>query len=269
MAELKTTMDIFKLLDHSNCRDCGEKTCLAFAAGVFKGKRQLAECTHLDPEIIKKYSGKSKKAQSIEEDMADAVDQLKSRLADIDLAEAAERVGGRYADGRLTIRILGKDFSMDAAGRFYSEIHVNAWLVIAVLQYVLEGGGTSLAGKWMSFRELRGGMIRNPLFQRRCEVPLKRVADQYPDFFADLLDIFNGKQVDNLFDSDISIVLYPLPLVPMLICYWKPDAEGMESSFHLFFDETAADNLHIEPLYTLVAGFVHMFEKIAGRHGVK
>jgi len=30
MTELKTTMDIFKLLDHSNCRDCGEKTCLAF-----------------------------------------------------------------------------------------------------------------------------------------------------------------------------------------------------------------------------------------------
>ncbi|MEZ4565885.1 MAG: DUF3786 domain-containing protein [Desulfobacterales bacterium] len=92
------------------------------------------------------------------------------------------------------------------------------------------------------------------------------MADDYPDFFADLLGIFDGKQVDNLFDSDISIVLYPLPLVPMLICYWKPD-EGMASSFHLFFDETAADNLGIDPLYTLVAGFVRMFEKIAGRHG--
>lgn len=267
MTELNTTMDIFKLLDHSNCRDCGEKTCLAFAAAVFKGKRRLSECTHLDPEIIRKYSGKSKKAQSIEEDMADAVDRLKSRLAALDLPEAATRIGGHYADGRLTIRVLGKEFSLDAAGHFYSEIHVNAWLVIPVLQYVLEGGGTPLTGKWVPFRELRDGMIRNPLFQRRCEAPLKRVADHYPDFFADLLDIFDGKQVDNLFDSDVSIVLFPLPRVPMLICYWKPDAEGMESSFHLFFDESAADNLAIEPLYTLVAGFAHMFEKISGRHG--
>jgi len=269
MTELKTPMDIFKLLDHSNCRDCGEKTCLAFAAAVFKGRRQLAECSHLDPEIVRKYSGTSKKAQSIEEDMADAVEQLKSRLAGIDFAEAADRIGGRYTGGRLSLRVLGKDFSMDAAGHFYSEIHVNAWLVIPLLTYVLEGGGTPIAGKWVPFRELRDGMIRNPLFQRRCEEPLKRVADQYPDFFADLLDIFDGKQVDNLFDSDISIVLYPLPRVPLLICYWKPDAEGMESSFHLFFDETAADNLHIESLYTLIAGFVRMFEKIAGRHGVK
>ena len=268
MTELKTTMDIFKLLDHSNCRDCGEKTCLAFAAAVFKGKRELSECTHLAPEIIEKYAGKSKKAQSIEEDMADAVDELKRRLADIDLAEAAERTGGRYANGRLTLRILGKEFSMDQAGHFYADIHVNAWLIIPLLNYVLEGGGVPLSGKWVPFRELRDGAVRSPLFQRRCEEPLKRLADHYPDFFADLLEIFDGKQVDNLFNSDISIVLHPLPLVPILICYWKPDAEGMESSFHLFFDETAADNLRIEPLYTLVAGFAVMLEKIASRHGI-
>jgi hypothetical protein len=266
MTELKTTMDIFKLLNHSNCRDCGEKTCLAFAAAVFKGKRRLADCPHLEPEIVKKYDGKTTHAQSVEEDMADAVEQLKARVKEIDLAAAAKRVNGRYAKNKLTVRILGKDFSVDADGRMFSEIHVNHWLVIPFLNYILEGGGTPLSGKWVPFRELPDGQIRNPLFQRRCEEPLKKVADDYPDFFADLLGIFDGKQVDNLFDSDISIVLYPLPLVPMLICYWKPD-EGMASSFHLFFDETAADNLGIDPLYTLVAGFVRMFEKIAGRHG--
>ena len=109
---------------------------------------------------------------------------------------------------------------------------------------------------------------KEPTFQRRCEDPLKRVADEYTDFFSDLLDIFNGKQVDRLFDSDISIVLFPLPLIPILICYWKPE-EGMESSFHLFYDVSSADNLRIESIYTLTAGLVHMFEKIAARHGAK
>ncbi len=268
MAELKNTMEIFKLLNHSNCRDCGEKTCLAFAAAVFKGKRRIEECPHLAPEIIEKYAGNTRRAQSIEEDMAETVEKLKARIADSDLSEAATRVKGRFANGKLTIRILGKDFSVDSTGRLFSEIHINHWLVIPVLTYILEGGGSPIAGKWAPFRELPDGMIRNPLFQRRCEDPLKKMADEYPDFFADLLDIFDGKQVDNLFDSDISIVLYPLPLVPMLMCYWKPD-EGMESSFHLFFDQNAGDNLPIDALYTLTAGFVHMFEKIAGRHGGK
>jgi hypothetical protein len=268
MAELKNTMEIFKLLDKSNCRKCNEKTCLAFAAAVFKGKRQIGECPHLSREIVEKYSGNTKRAQSIEEDMADAVAQLKSRIPAMDLAAAASRTGGLFSGNKLTIRIFGKDFSVDERGHFYSDIHINPWLVIPVLHYILEGGGTPLSGKWVPFRELSNGMVRNPLFLRRCEEPLKRVADEYTDFFADLLDIFDAKQVDNLFDSDISIALSPLPLVPILICYWKPE-DGLESSFHLFFDATAEDNLHIDSIYTLAAGFVHMFEKIAGRHGVK
>ncbi|MDO9263088.1 MAG: DUF3786 domain-containing protein [Desulfosalsimonadaceae bacterium] len=268
MTQLRTTMDIFKLLDKSNCRDCGEKACLAFAAGVFKGRRQLSECPRLDQGIVLKYTGNTRKAQSIEEDMADAVAALKEKIKTIDLSQAAVRVGGRFSDGRLSFRILGKEFGVDSTGRFYSDIHINAWLMIPVLHYIIDGRGTPVSGKWVPFRELKDGMVRNPLFEQRCEKPLKRVADEYTGFFKDLLDIFAGRQVDNLFESDISIVLHLLPRMPMLICYWKPD-DGMDSSFHLFFDATAADNLHIDSLYTLVAGFVHMFEKIAARHGVK
>jgi hypothetical protein len=268
MTQLKTTMDILKLLDKSNCRDCGEKTCLAFAASVFKGKKQLSECPRLGQEIVEKYTGNTRKAQSIEEDMADAVALLKEKIKTIDLSEAALRVGGQFAGDRLIFRILGKEFSVDSSGGFYSDIHINPWLIIPVLHYIIKSAGTPVSGKWASFRELKDGMVRNPLFEQRCEKPLKRVADEYTDFFKDLLDIFAGRQVDNLFESDISIVLHLLPLMPMLICYWKPD-DGMDSSFHLFFDETAVDNLPIDALYTLVAGFVHMFEKIAARHGGK
>ena len=35
MAQPKNAMEIFKLLDQSNCRECGQKTCLAFAGAVF------------------------------------------------------------------------------------------------------------------------------------------------------------------------------------------------------------------------------------------
>lgn len=267
MNKLKTTMDIFKLLDGSNCRDCGEKTCLAFAAAVFKGKRLLSDCTHLDPQFIKTLAGDIPKAQSVEEDMAEKMAALREKIKTIDLSKAAARVGGQFADGRLSLRILGKEFAIDAAGRIFTDIHVNAWLMIPLLSYICEGGGASLAGKWSPFRELKDGMIRNPLFERRCEASLKHLADVYPDFFKDMLDIFDGKQVDNLFESDISIVLQLFPLMPMLVCYWKSD-DGMASSFHLFFDANAADNLPIDGIYTLVAGFTRMFEKIAARHAV-
>ena len=38
-------------------RDCGEKTCLAFAGSVYTGRRDLTECPHLAPEVIQKFSG--------------------------------------------------------------------------------------------------------------------------------------------------------------------------------------------------------------------
>ncbi|MGD8435504.1 MAG: (Fe-S)-binding protein, partial [Syntrophobacterales bacterium] len=59
MSELNTVMDIFKLLDKSNCRKCDLPTCLAFAAAVFKGEKQLADCPSLESEIIERYGGKA------------------------------------------------------------------------------------------------------------------------------------------------------------------------------------------------------------------
>jgi hypothetical protein len=268
VTQLKTTMDIFKLLDQSNCRECYEKTCLAFAASVFKGKRQLCECTHLPKEVIDKHSGKTGKAQSVEEDMRNLMQRLKEKIKTIDLAETAKRIGGEFADNRLTLKVLGKDFHVDSDGGLSSDIHINPWISIPLLHYVLNCPGKAVSGKWISFRELKNGSIQFPLFQRRCEAPLKRVADSYRDLFKDMLGLFNGKKVENHYESDVSLVLHPLPLIPILFCYWEPD-EGLESDLHIFFDETADENLDLESLYTLTAGLVNMLQKISLRHGAR
>jgi len=40
-------LDIWELLPRSNCKQCGEATCLAFAVGLLQHKRELAECLPL------------------------------------------------------------------------------------------------------------------------------------------------------------------------------------------------------------------------------
>ena len=81
-----------------------------------------------------------------------------------------------------------------------------------------------------------------------------------------MLHIFNGQKVENHYESDVSLVLYPLPRLPILICYWKPE-DGLESSLNIFFDSTASDNLDVKFIYSLGTGLATMFEKIALRHG--
>ena len=266
MSKLNNPIEILKLLNKSNCKECDELTCLAFAAAVFKGNKQLAECPHLEADVIERFGGKTEKRKSTEQDMKEAVEQLKRRVATKDLSSAAKRLGAGFSDDKLTIKMCGKNFSVDSKGNLSSDIHVHPWVTIPILSYILNCRGEPVSEKWVPFRELEGGKTWYRLFGQRCEKPLKKLADTYTDLFNDMLHIFNGRQVENHYQSDISLVLHPLPLVPILICYWKQE-DGLESSLNIFFDSTAEDNLNIESLYALATGLVRMFEKIALTHG--
>ena len=259
-------MEIFKLLDKSNCRACNEKTCLAFAAAVFQGRKPLHECTHLDREIIDRFGGKAETQKTMVQEQDDTIRRFKRKITGMDLAAAAQRLGARFSGDKLTVKICGKDFSVDTEGNLSSDIHVHSWIAVPFLNYVINGKGVPASGQWVPYRELKGGKAGYRLFEQRCEKALKRIADTYTDLFEDMIRLFNGRQVENHYESDISLVLHPLPNVPILICYWKPD-DGLESSLNIFFDSTAEANLNIESIYALGTGLVRMFEKLALRHG--
>ena len=262
----KNAMEIFQLLDMSNCRECGEKTCLAFAGAVFQGQRKLAECPKLDQATIQRFTGEAPEQSASEQNRDEYLKQLKREIVGYDLAAAASRVGAMFSNARLTLKVLGKDFSVDTEGNLYADIHINPWVVVPFLSYILHCKGLPVTGNWVSFRELKDGPERYPLFQKRCEEPMKRVADIYTNLFDDLVHLFSGKQVEEQFESDISVVLHPLPKVPIMICYWMPE-DGLESSLNVFFDETADQNLDIGSVFTLGAGLAQMFGKLALRHG--
>jgi hypothetical protein len=258
-------MEVFKHLNKSNCRKCNEATCLAFAAAVFKGTKRIGACPDLDPEIIARYNGQMKNPKPPEAEADEAIAELKNKVRTVDLAQAARRLDGRYGNGKLTLKILGKDFGIDTMGNIFTDIHVHGWVALPVLTYILEGKGTQLSNNWVPLRELAGGKDWYRLFGQRCEKPLKKLADTHTDLFEIVVDLFSGHHVEQQFDSDISVVLHPLPRVPILISYWKPE-DGLESDLHLFFDDTAEDQLNMDAIYTLGTGLTVMFEKIAQRH---
>ena len=266
MTQIKNAMEIFQLLDKSNCGECGDKTCLAFAAAVFKGQKSIDECPKLDREIIERYRDCSGNHNIVDQNRDEHLKMLKDQIAGLDLAAQAKKTGGRFLDGKLTIKILGKSFSVDQEGNIYTDIHVNPWVAIPFLNYIIDGEGLSPTGNWVSFRDLKDGKERYPLFRIRCEEPMKHIADIYTPLFDDMVHLFNAKQVDEQFESDISVVLYPFPKVPVMVCYWLPE-DGLASSLNVYFDETADKNLDNGAIFTLGAGLAQMFEKLAIRHG--
>ena len=117
-----------------------------------------------------------------------------------------------------------------------------------------------------AFQRIQRGKEWQGLFGQQCEKPIKRLADKYSGLFEDILNIFSGKQVARQYSSDISLVLHPLPMAPVLICYWKPE-DGMDSDLTLFFDAATEENIPIESVYALCVGMARMFEKIVQSHG--
>jgi hypothetical protein len=267
MVEIKNTMAIFKLLPKTNCRKCNAPTCLAFAAAVFQGQRQISDCPFVDSALHQDTYMEKAPLAVREEDMNEKLGRLKAKVAQLDLAQRAAILGGRFSNNRLILKILGKEFAVNQDGRLITHIHVNPWIAIPVFDYLLNAKGVTPTGKWGSLRELKGGQAWYKFFDHRCETPLKKIADRYTDFFYDMVHIFDGKQVEKHYDADIAVVLSPLPKVPILVCYLKPE-DGLESDLNLFFDETAIENLSIESIYTISAGLANMFEKIVQRHGV-
>lgn len=55
--KLSSPMDAWKYLPGTNCKECGEKTCLAFASLLLERNKKLEECT---PLLEPKYAAKSK-----------------------------------------------------------------------------------------------------------------------------------------------------------------------------------------------------------------
>ena len=265
MEKPKNAMEIFSLLDKSNCRLCGEKTCLAFAGAVYTGRRKIAECPHLKSTTAASYAeGGAVDERNVEEN--DYVIELKKRVQQLDYREVATRIGVEVNGGLLSLNVCGKPFALDEQVRFHTDLHIISWLIVPILEYICNSKGEVPQGNWISFREIPGGREKYGLFQKRGEQTLKTLADRFPDFFDDIIHMFDGRNVAQQFASDISVVLYPLPLVPIMICYWMPE-DGMESSLNIFFDQTVHANLGIESAFFLGTGLAQMIEKLALHHG--
>jgi Na+-translocating ferredoxin:NAD+ oxidoreductase RNF subunit RnfB len=106
MSHINNPMEIYKLLNGSNCKECNEKTCLAFAVAVFKGKKPIHACPYLEKEVIERYGGAIEKPNTIDEYKAEAIEELKQKISLTDLAEAAKRLGAGFSNNKLTIKIF-------------------------------------------------------------------------------------------------------------------------------------------------------------------
>lgn len=256
-------LEIFRRLNKSNCRKCGLPTCLAFALSVMNDEKRLTDCPHISRELAEELDKKIHK-RGKEKELHELIEPLKKEISVVDFNAVASGLGAELVDTKLRVKCLGKDFTIDRTGNVESLIHINKWVTLPLLKYVITGGNVPLSGKWVSFDELKKASTVTQYFDRRCEEPLRQLAEAHTDIFFDLINIFGGQSVEG-FSADYARIIYPLPKLPFLILYWRPE-EQFESKLRLLLDSTADKYLDVEFIIALGRGIVEMFKRILLRH---
>jgi hypothetical protein len=262
---VRNPLEVYAALPKTNCGRCPARTCLAFASALVRGEGKPVDCPYLDEAAAARIGAHFDGRQPAHHEQEVELRRLRAGLAAVDFEASVERLGATLVGDRLAVKSLGRDFLIGRDGSIASDCHTHAGLAIPLLRYVLFSRGGRPAGTWLPFRELPRAAGRELHFEQMCEKPLRRLVDAHTELLKDLIDLFSGERSVNLFGSDVSLILYPLPRLPVLICYWGPE-DGMESSLHVFLDATAADHLSVEWIHSLCAGLVAMFEKIARKH---
>lgn len=265
MADFKTPLQLYSLLPKTNCGQCREPSCMAFAVAVVQGRKKVGDCPLLDGEAATRISGGMEQRKPRSDDQQEVIDRLRQQVATIDFAAAAPRLGATLSGDKLAIPCLGRDFLLDRQGQMSSPCHVNHWVLIPLLHYLISCQGREAGTQWVAFAELAGAQDWQRFFAHRCEEALRQLVDAHTELVVEILTLLGATTPADSPAADHTLLLLPLPRVPMLVCYWRPE-EHFESRLTILFDRSAEANAAPEALYLLSRGIIEMIRQIIVRH---
>ncbi len=248
------SLDLYKKLPKKNCGRCGLKACMPFAISVVKGDSDIADCPLLSAEEIDAL-----KPSLVSGDWREGlILKLSEEIKTLDLDKIAPGIGAAMEGSDLRLICFGREFFVSPDGGIRTEAKTTRWIRILILHYIRTAGSEPLTHRWVSFSELRAGMVKNSSFVRDCEEPLLELFERNTDkTFAALMRM--GGLHGQGFPTDDAWVLSLLPRVPVAILYW-PAEEEFPARVKVLFYSTADRYLDVESLMFLVEGLVKNVE---------
>jgi hypothetical protein len=252
-----------RVLPRTNCRECGQATCMAFAGMVISEKMKLNKCPHLTPEVVETVQRELDEQQSkgigTKKDLAqDALEWARERAASMNLEDLPWRIGGTlkqegsllflelpYFTGSVNIR-RGSMEKGDGSP-------LNRWEQVFLYNHMAQGGSREPTGNWKGLEEFPNTVSKVKSMRDGVEAPL---IERFKGMAREL--IAAGKALGALDageshpGADAALLFRPLPRIPLLLLFWDADeSEGFEARVKLLFDETIVEHLDIESIIFL------------------
>jgi hypothetical protein len=263
-----TVMEVLKILPRTNCGDCGQPTCLAFATQVIKEGEDLTKCPHLT--VAAAEMGEAVRAQQAagvgrrRESLAISLEVLQAKVAPLDFAALAEGLGATYGEeaGRPYLSLAYFSYCLQV---FKDELRyppgavADPWDAILLYNYIASRGNEPVTGRWITYQSLPNSVSKAKT--------LARLEQQLADHFAgqtaqlkERITATGGEPVAVGEDADVQAAFLPLPRVPLLLLFWDAEVEeGFAPQARLLFDVSVGHYLDLESMLFLVE---HLLERL-------
>jgi len=175
-------------------------------------------------------------------------------IKEMNLAERAKEAGADYQKGedgeKIFIHFLSEPYHIQFPQiEFYSPNKKTISLVtrILLLHYLIHADGDLLTGKWVTYKDIPGGLLYAGVFARRVTEPLQRKFGRSAELFKEIGIRLSGELADI---GDASFILQAFPNVPLQYVLWEGDEE-FPPSVQLLFDSSVNHYLSLEDIVVL------------------
>jgi hypothetical protein len=159
----------------------------------------------------------------------------------------AEALGGVTESDTARIPLLGVDCVVHSDGITQNGRPLDTIGSILVMRYLLQAGNEEIQNLWLPYRDLKDGGQFGSYIKAHIE---DKIADLFSGKVALLrerLVAVGARPYSGEMQSDLVLLLSPLPKVPVLCLFWDRDDE-FPASFQFLFDASAPAYLDLESL---------------------
>ena len=172
----------------------------------------------------------------------------------MNLEERARKAGAdfqRSRDGeKITLSFFLEPYQISFPQiEFYAPSKKTVSLVtrVLLLHYLIRADGSSLTGKWVSYKDIPGGLLYASVFARRVTDPLVRRFGRSAKRFNEAGIQLGGETAGV---GDASFTLKAFPFIPIQYVLWEGDDE-FPSAVQLLFDASVDHYLSLEDIVVL------------------
>jgi len=152
------------------------------------------------------------------------------------------------------LRITWPDLNV-LSGKTGDEIPIQQQvLILHYLHGAWDSKGIAPSGEWISFQEVPDGRFYLDAFHRRAKNPLVQTFGEKPGFLVRLAkQVYHAEPFDQ---GDVSVLVRPLPLVPLALILWEGDEEFPPEG-NILFDHSVIQIFSAEDIAWLAGAVVY------------